>query len=86
LAATDLSRAERTINFGIAYGFDGVSLRFRRQLDPLINLRSEQIVEAFYALALTPFIVLTGDLQLIQPTLRRSDLAVVPGVRMVIHF
>jgi carbohydrate-selective porin OprB len=40
----------------------------------------------FYDVHLTPWLQLTGDLQIIRPTLPATDTAIVPGMRLRIVF
>ena len=42
--------------YGVAYSQDGVSFPYRDQARPF-DLNSENVLEAFYGFALTPFIV-----------------------------
>ena len=63
----------------------GVSFKYREQARPF-NLNSENVLEAFYGFAITPFVVLSADLQVIRPMLQGSGTAVLPGVRLVIEF
>jgi hypothetical protein len=72
--------------WGAAFSIDGVSLVYRRQVGPLINLDSEHVFEGFYNFALTRFITITGDVQIIRPMLTGSGIAVLPAARMVINF
>ena len=71
--------------WGVAYTQDGVSFKYREQARPF-NLNSENVLEAFYGFAITPFVVLSADLQVIRPMLQGSGTAVLPGVRLVIDF
>jgi carbohydrate-selective porin OprB len=75
----------RRDRFGIAYSQDGVSFPYRDQAKP-VELNSENVFESFYSVALTPFIAVTMDLQVIRPMLVRSGVALLPGVRTVIAF
>ena len=71
--------------WGVAYTQDGVSFKYREQARPF-NLNSENVLEAFYGFAITPFVVLSADLQVIRPMLQGSGTAVLPGARLVIEF
>lgn len=86
LGGTGLFQSRRNDRFGIAYAHTGISGTLKREISPLIRLGNEQVFEMFYNFALTPFIKLTGDLQVVRPGLRRADTAVIPGVRLVINF
>lgn len=72
--------------WGAAFSIDGVSLVYRRQVGPLIHLDSEHVFEGFYNFALTRFVMLTGDVQIIRPMLTGSGIAVLPAARIVINF
>jgi hypothetical protein len=54
-------------------------------LASLLRIRDEQGYEIFYNFAVTPWLVLGADLQIINPSLA-SDRAVFPGLRTVIKF
>ena len=52
---------------------------------PLLGLermRAEHQIEVFYDLHITPFLQLTGDLQIIRPNRPGTDTAIVPGGRL----
>jgi len=76
--------------FGVAYAFTDLS----KDLEDNVNLltpgsrpvRAEHQLEVFYNLHIVPWIQLTGDLQIVRPTLSRADTAIVPGVRLRIVF
>jgi len=72
--------------FGIAYSFDSISGDLKDALDPLVRLRNEHEFEAFYNFALTPWIYISPDFQLVRPSRPRADLAFVPGARVRIVF
>jgi porin len=80
-----LFEAREHDRFGVAYSQDGVSLKYREQARPF-NLNSENVCEAFYTFAVTPFIKITADIQVIRPMLQASGTAVLPGVRLVLDF
>ena len=75
----------RRDRFGIAYSQDGVSFPYREQAKPF-ELNSENVFESFYSFALTKFVAVTVDLQVIRPMLVGSGVALLPGVRTVIAF
>jgi carbohydrate-selective porin OprB len=73
---------------GFAAWASGISGEFRDTVDTLgIDLR-EQIwgLEVFYNVELTPWAHLTGDFQLIESGFKGDDVAVVPGVKLVVEF
>jgi len=72
--------------FGAAYSFSSISGDLKDALDPLVRLRDEHQFEGFYNFALTPWLFLTADIQVIRPTRTRAETAWVPGLRMKIVF
>jgi porin len=72
--------------FGIAYSFNSISGDLKDALDPLVRLRNEHELEAFYNLALTPWMHLSPDFQVVRPARPRADIAVVPGARLKFVF
>jgi porin len=73
-------------NFGIGYYFVGVSDDLRDTVDFVVPLDDEQGVEIFYNLALTGWLHLAADVQIIDPFLARRDTATVFGIRGKIAF
>jgi len=51
-----------------------------------IPIRNEAGIEAFYNLAITPWLYMTGDIQLIRPPQTGGDTAVIAGVRAQVVF
>ena len=51
-----------------------------------VNRRSEGGVEAFYNLAITPWLRLSGDLQVIDPWIPSASRAVYAGLRLQTKF
>ena len=74
--------------FGISYAYTDLSEVLKNNLDPLQlrRLQPEHQGEIFYNFHLTPWLRLTGDLQVIRPTRPIADIAVVPGVRLQVIF
>ena len=67
--------------FGIAYFYNGLSGNLKDGLDTLgIDLADEQGIEAFYNYAVTPWLRLTADAQVIDPSLS-DDTAIFLGLR-----
>ena len=65
----------------------GFSESLKEGLDSVgIPIRNELGIEAFYNLAVTPWLYLTGDVQLIRPPQTGSDTAVIAGVRAQVVF
>jgi porin len=76
--------------FGIAYAYTDLSHVLKDNLDLLLQersrLRVEHQVEVFYNLHLTPWLQLTGDLQILRPNRPVADTAIVPGGRLRVVF
>lgn len=76
--------------FGIAYAYTDLSNELKDNLDLLLlggrRLRVEHQLEVFYNLHLTPWLQLTGDLQILRPNRPVADTAVVPAVRLRVVF
>lgn len=72
--------------FGVAYAFDSISGDLKDALNPVARLRDEHEFEAFYNFALTPWLYVTGDVQVVRPARPKADTAFVPGVRLRILF
>lgn len=53
--------------FGIAYFHYGASEALKEELSPIFNLTDESGVEAFYNVAVTPWLRITADIQFIRP-------------------
>jgi porin len=77
----------RTLDrFGIGWAYTGFGDDFKALFDPLVRIEDEQSVEAFYNLALAPWLRLTADLQVIWPFRARVETAIVPGARLELVF
>lgn len=73
-------------DFGIGYYYAGVSNDLKKTLRLFVPIDDEQGVEIFYNLALTGWLHLTADVQIIDPFLARRDTATVFGMRGQIVF
>ncbi|HYW70803.1 MAG TPA: carbohydrate porin [Pyrinomonadaceae bacterium] len=77
-------------DFGIAYAYTGLSRVLKDNLNvvSLGNVRphSEHQFEGFYNFHFTPWLRLTGDLQIIRPVVRRATTAIIPGARVEMIF
>ena len=76
--------------FGVAYAYTDLSSVLKDNLN-LITLagrrpRAEHQVEMFYNFHITPWLRLTGDLQVIRPTRAIATTAIVPGARLAVSF
>jgi porin len=76
--------------FGFSYAYTDLSEVLKDNIDlPTFGNRRllpEHQVEMFYNLHITPWLRLTGDLQVIRPSRPIADTAIVPGVRLKIFF
>jgi porin len=72
-------------NWGAGYYYDALSSALKESLAPQQTIRDEQGWEIFYNFAVTPWMVLGADLQIIKPSLANNT-AVFPGLRTVIKF
>jgi len=75
--------------FGLSYAYTDMSdvLKDNLALLPLGGrLQVEHQVEMFYNLHLTPWLQLTGDLQILRPNRPAAETAVVPAVRLRVVF
>jgi porin len=72
--------------FGIGWAYTGFGDDFEALLAPLVEIDDEQSVEAFYNLALAPWMRLTADLQVIRSFRSRVETAWVPGARLELVF
>lgn len=76
--------------FGVAYAYTDLSDELKDNLDlPLLGaqrLRAEHQLEVFYNLHVTPWLQLTGDLQIVRPNRPAADTALVPGLRLRVVF
>jgi porin len=77
----------RTEDFwGIGGAWNQLSGDFTRVFRPLVELRDEWELEAFYNLALAPWMRLTADLQVAHHSFPHVDTVVLPGVRLHLAF
>ena len=72
-------------NWGVGYYYAAPSSDLKNSLKPVLIIRNEQGLEAFYNFAVTPWLVLGADLQVINPSLA-DPTAVFCGLRTVIRF
>jgi len=72
--------------FGVAYSFNSISGDLKDAVAPLVRFRDAHEFEAFYNFALTPWIYVSPDFQLVRPSRPRVDLTFVPGARVKIVF
>ena len=99
LVASGVIPSRENDSFGIGYFYTGLSDKFKELVGPalslaasqgvdpnLINLQDLQGVEAYYKFGLTPWLALTADLQVIQPSVESLDTEVIAGVRTKVTF
>lgn len=70
--------------FGIGYYFLNITDKLPRLMQSRVD--DEQGVEMYYNIAVTPWLHITPDIQIINPVIDRVDTTVVAGVRMKIDF
>jgi porin len=90
LGGNGLFKSRNGDEFGVSYAYTGLSSVLKRNIDPFTQggrgLLVEHQFEGFYNFHLTPWLQLTGDLQIIRPVRPIADTAVVPGARLVMIF
>jgi porin len=85
IGGTGLIPGRSRDNWGIAYYYDAPSRDLQNSLSPHLTIRDEQGMEIFYNFAVTPWLTVGADLQVIDPSLGK-DTVVVPGLRTVTRF
>ena len=90
LGGNGLFKSRSTDEFGISYAYTDFSKVLKDNIDLLTQggkaPRAEHQVEMFYNLHLTPWLRLTGDLQIIRPTRNVASTAIIPGIRLEMIF
>ncbi len=71
---------------GVGGWWNGLSDDFKNLVSPVIDLRNTWGFELYYNIAINKWLHLSGDLQLIENEREADDIAVIPGVRLVIDF
>ena len=90
LGGNGLIKSRNRDEFGVAYAFSDLSGVLKDNID-LVTVgnrrpRAEHQFEAFYNFHITPWLQLTGDLQIVRPIRDNVDSAIVPGARLVMIF
>ena len=90
LGGKGLIASRRQDEFGLSYAYTDLSSVLKDNLN-LVSLgflrpRPEHQFEGYYNLHITPWLRLTGDLQIIRGVRSRLDTAVVPGARLEMIF
>jgi porin len=70
-------------NWGVGYYYAAPTSDLQHMPAPYPGIFHEQALEVFYILALTPWLVLGADVQVVSPSMA-SETAVFPGLRLVI--
>ncbi|HET8781727.1 MAG TPA: carbohydrate porin [Pyrinomonadaceae bacterium] len=90
LGGNGLFKSRNRDEFGVAYAFSDLSSVLKDNIDLVTvdnrTLQAEHQFEAFYNIHITPWLRLTGDLQIIRGIRPAFDSAVVPGARLVMIF
>src|SRR5258705_1189907 len=90
LGGNGLFKSRPSDEFGIAYAYTDLSSVLKDNIDLLTQgnrrLRVEHQVEMFYNFHITPWLRLTGDLQIIRPTRPIASTAIIPGARLEMRF
>lgn len=73
-------------SFGIGGFYLGLSDDFKRLSEFIAEQDDEYGLEVFYSLGLAPWARLTGDLQVIRPSTKALDTAVVAGLRLQLRY
>ena len=71
---------------GVAGWWNGLSPNFKDLVSPEVDLRNFWGFELYYNLQINKWLHLTPDIQFIRNGIKGDDLAVVPGVRLVMDF
>lgn len=90
LGGNGLIASRRNDEFGFSYAYSDLSKVLKDNLNlvsiGLLRPRPEHQFEGFYNFHITPWLRLTGDLQIIRGVRHRVDRAVVPGARLEVIF
>ncbi len=90
LGGNGLFKSRNRDEFGVAYAFSDLSRVLKDNIDLVTignrTLQPEHQFEAYYNFHITPWLRLTGDLQIIRGIRPAVDTAVVPGARLVMIF
>ena len=90
LGGNGLIAKRRNDEFGVSYAYTDLSKVLKDNLNlitlGLLRPQPEHQFEGFYNFHITPWMRLTGDLQIIRGVRRRVNTAVVPGARLEVIF
>lgn len=85
ISGTGLVPGRSRDNWGVGYYYAAPSSDLKDSLARILKIRDEQGVEVFYNFAVTPWLTLGEDLQIIDPSLA-DDTAVFAGLRTAMRF
>ncbi len=73
---------------GIGGFYGGLTSKFKSESENLLSAPLQDVsgFELYYSAAITPSIYVSGDLQLVNNAREVDDMAVIPGLRMVVDF
>jgi porin len=90
LGGNGIFKGRRQDEFGMGYAYTGLSDVLKDNINlvtiGLARPRAEHQFEGFYNFHITPWLRLTGDIQIIRPVVRRASTAIVPGARLEVIF
>jgi porin len=90
LGGNGLFKSRPRDEFGVAYAYTDLSSVLKDNLNLLTQAgrrpRVEHQFEVFYNFHITPWLRLTGDLQVIRPTRAIATTAIIPGARLEMSF
>jgi len=85
IGGTGLIPGRSRDNWGAGYFYAAPSTDLKDSLASILRIQDEQGCEIFYNIAVTPWLTLGADLQVIQPSLA-NDMTLFAGLRTVIRF
>jgi carbohydrate-selective porin OprB len=71
---------------GVSFWYNALSDEFKDLVRPVVDQRDTYGFELYYNIAINKWLHLTPDLQFIRNEIKGDNLAVIPGLRMVIDF
>jgi len=90
LGGNGLFKSRAGDEFGISYAYTDLSKVLKDNIDLITQggrrPRPEHQLEVFYNFHITPWLRLTGDLQIIRPTRPIANPTIIPGVRLEMIF
>ncbi|MFO1021863.1 MAG: carbohydrate porin [Planctomycetales bacterium] len=83
---TGLNSSRPMDSMGVGYFYTGLSGTFENLVSPVVQLQDATGGELYYNMAVTQWLNVTPDLQIIQPSLTGNDTAIVVGLRGKLTF